>query len=146
MAKRRNAELIVILEKASKKIDRFGWDQMDADLKQELTNDWCDILSPFLLAEVELGVRDVFTEAKGKLRSINEFQVRAAIEKRHSEKVASLPKEAPSQDDERDFSPEALARRRALSVELLGQSTRRIPRNEAEAQEQASIEAAGSMA
>ena len=55
----------------------------------------------------------------------------------HERALALLPKEPERTDDPRDFSAEAVARRRQQSKELLGQTFGRMPRNEAEAQAQA---------
>lgn len=89
---RRTAELVGMLETASSKIDRFGWGNMDEALKDSLCGEWCDVLSPFTLDEVRRGVRAVFDAAGGKLRSINEFQVKAEIQKEHARIVSALPR------------------------------------------------------
>lgn len=109
-----------MLETASTKIDRFGWNQMDKHIKDQLCAEWCDVLSPYTLDEVRAGVRAVFEASKGKLRSINEFQVQEQIRLAHRRIVASLPKAAPSPEPERDFSPEAVERRRSQAARLLG--------------------------
>lgn len=135
--------MIGILEVASAKIDRFGWDRMDDKLKDQLCGDWCDILKGFTLDEVRAGVADVFAETSGRLRSINEYQVKAAIEKRHALIVKSLPSQT-EPDPGWDLSPEAVARRRALAAELLSSSTDglRAPKPQSEAETQAKINAA----
>jgi hypothetical protein len=94
-AARRGAELRAILEVASAKIDRFGWSQMDKHVKDEICNDWCDVLSQYTLAEVRAGVAAVFAASGGKLKSINEFQVQEKIREAHAQIVARLPKQEP---------------------------------------------------
>jgi len=102
-AARRGAELRAILEVASAKIDRFGWNGMDQHIKDQICSDWCDLLSQYTLAEVRAGVDAVFSASGGKLKSINEFQVQAEIRKSHREFLATLPKraEAPEPPTER---------------------------------------------
>lgn len=90
--KRRSAELVAILEVSSSKIDRFGWGSMDKNVKRALCDDWCDRLEQYELQEVRDGVAKVFEDAKGKLRSINEFQVQEAIMAQHARDLAALPK------------------------------------------------------
>lgn len=72
-----------MLEVASAKIDRFGWNQMSQHVKDALCADWCDVLSKYTLAEVKQGIDDFFAAHKGKVRSINEFQVEEQIQLRH---------------------------------------------------------------
>ena len=75
-----------------------------------------------MLNEVRAGVRALFEESKGKLRSINEYQVEEKIKLAHRKMLATLPPKAPEPEPERDFSPEAIARRKALSAEMLGKA------------------------
>jgi hypothetical protein len=133
-----------MLETASAKIDRFGWSQMSGPLKDELTKDWCDVLSQYTLQEVRDGIRSLFAAHKGKLRSINEYQVQEQICLAHRKLLETLPQKTPEPEPERDFSPEAVARRQALSAELLGKSGKSVtmPPAQSEAQTQANINAA----
>lgn len=94
---RRGAELIAMLEAASAKIDRFGWDNMNAAMKNALRSDWCDVLSQYTLEEVRQGITALFRESGGRLRSINEFQVEAMIRRAQREMLSKLPN-APAQD------------------------------------------------
>ena len=86
----RSAKLVAILEVASAKIDRFGWNQMSQHVKDALCADWCDRLAQYTLAEVKQGVDDFFAANKGKVRSINEFQVEEQIQLRHRAITARL--------------------------------------------------------
>lgn len=79
-------------ETANVKIDRFGFDRMDREMKDQLCDDWCDCLAPYELVKVQQAINAVLKEAKGQLRSINEFQVVAAIEKIDAAIIAGLPK------------------------------------------------------
>lgn len=115
---KRNAEVVAILEVASSKIDRFGWSRMDPHIKDALVKDWLARLSGYDLQEVKAGVEQVFTQAEGKLRTINEHMVEAQILKRRKQILNSLPSD-PDPEPERDFSPEAVAKRRACADEIL---------------------------
>ena len=92
-----------MLEVASSKIDRFGWGSMDTNVKDVLKSDWCDRLERYTLLEVRNGIAAVFEAAKGRLRSINEFEVEAAIKAQHRRDVAALPVE--QQPDEATNNP-----------------------------------------
>ena len=117
---------------------------MDKHIKDQLCADWCDVLSQYTLDEVRYGVRAVFAASKGKARSINEFQVQEQIRMAHRRMIDGLPKSAPNPEPERDNSPEAVERRRALSAELLGGAASSVvmPKPQSEAPPQANINAA----
>lgn len=107
-AKRRTAELIAMLDVASAKIDRFGWANMDSGLKASLRTDWVDVLSKYELQEVKAGIDRVFRETGGNVRSVNEHQVAAAIQKNRSEEFARLPKlDVPKPAEERVTAEQA---------------------------------------
>ena len=92
---------------------------MSKQMKDDLCDDWCSVLSKYPLEEVQQGINDVFMEVGGKLRSINEFQVEAAILKEHQRQVSKLPKQAEEPEPERDFSPETVAERRKAANQIL---------------------------
>jgi hypothetical protein len=127
MTARRSAELIGMLETASTKIDRFGWDRMADVLKDQLTSDWCRVLEVFALADVSAGVDAVFDDAGGKLRSINEFQVKAQILISHGKICALLPKRG-AQAHVPIVLDDAERKRRAAVCDELGMGLKRIPR------------------
>ncbi len=81
-----------MLDVASAKIDRFGWGNMDAGIKDALRRDWVSRLEKYELQEVKAGIDRLFHEAHGQLRSVNEHQVEAAILANRSEEFARLPK------------------------------------------------------
>ena len=114
-AAQRGAELVAILEVASVKIDRFGWNQMDRHIKDAVCNDWCDLLSQYTLAEVRDGVAAVFAASGGKLKSINEFQVQEQIKQAHRHFLASLPKGAEPEPERKPID-------RAAAAEILAQA------------------------
>jgi len=108
-AARRGAELVAILEVASVKIDRFGWNSMDQHIKDAICNDWCDLLSQYTIAEVRDGVAAVFAASGGKLKSINEFQVQEQIRLAHREFVATLPKQSEPEPERKPVDPDTAA-------------------------------------
>lgn len=112
---------------------------MDKHIKDQLCADWCDVLSQYTLDEVRAGVRAVFEASKGKARSINEFQVQEQIRLAHRRIIDGLPNSVPPPEPERDFSPEAVERRRQIA-EACGM--KRIPSAQSEAQTQVNINAA----
>ena len=105
----RGAELVAILEVASVKIDRFGWNSMDPNIKDAVCNDWCDLLSQYTLAEVKAGVAALFAAAGGKLKSINEFQVQEQIKQAHRQVLASLPKDVEPEPERKPVDRERAA-------------------------------------
>lgn len=117
---------------------------MDKDLKAEMEADWCNLLGQYLLHEVEDAIHALFMASKGNLRSINEYQVQEQIRLAHRNLLATLPQKTPEPEPERDFSPEAVARRQAQSAELLGKAGKSVtmPPAQSEAQTQANINAA----
>lgn len=134
-----------MLETASAKIDRFGWDRMDQGMKDGLCGQWCAVLGKYRLDEVQAGIHAVFVATKGALRSINEYQVEAQIKLAHRIALDALPKDdGPGREP--DNSPEAVARRRALSEELLGKAASSVaaPRAQSEAQTRENINKAKS--
>lgn len=110
--------VIAILEISSSKIDRFGWSRMDARVKDALVEGWLTRLGKYDLQEIKAGVEQVFAEAEGKLRTINEHMVEAQILKARHKILNSLPKD-PEPVQKRDFSPEIVAERKRVANEIL---------------------------
>ena len=82
---------------------------MDSHIKDQVTNDWCDVLCKYTLQEVRDGIADVFDAAGGKLRSINEYQVQEAIKKNRSKEFQSLPKQAAPEPERKPATKEEAA-------------------------------------
>ena len=128
-AARRAAELAAMLDVASEKMDRFGWANMDATTKQSLRAEWCDVLAAYELQEVKAGIDRVFSDADGKLRAINEYRVKAAIEKIRAEEYAAMPSaDDPARQtraathEENEASREEAESRRAVNPERAAQA------------------------
>lgn len=92
---------------------------MGAELKAEMETDWCDVLGQYLISEVEDGIKALFVASKGKLRSINEFQVQDQVEIALARQVAKLPAD-PSPPLGANKNPDAEARREFAQIVLKG--------------------------
>ena len=73
------------------KLDRFGWAQMSSAMKDRLTMDWCDVLSPYRLEEIKTACAVIM--AKRPKDATNEQQVRNEINAARSIVLASCPPE-----------------------------------------------------
>ena len=120
-AARRAAELMAILETASAKIDRFGWDRMDPDIKDQLNKDWCNVLSVYTIDEVRAGADALFAATDGNLRTINEHQVKAQIMEQHRRLVAELPQQVQRREciEPTGPQPEDVEHRRRVAAEAM---------------------------
>jgi len=131
-----------MLEVASAKIDRFGWGQMSQHVKDALCADWCDRLSQYTLEEVQQGIADFFAANKGKVRSINEFQVEEQISIRHRAITARLAQQdkIDQQIASRKAEPtaEELERRKQVAADAL----KGFPKEQTEQETQDNINAA----
>lgn len=121
------------------KLDRFGWSGLSQAMKDRLTADWVDVLGAYDVREVKRAIADCLSS---KPKMPTEHEVKAKVEAYRADAVRrAVPDVSPEPEQPRDYSPEALAARRALSAELLGNSAKRIPRShgEAVAQRNASV-------
>lgn len=71
------------------KLDRFGWAQMSAPMKDRLTLDWCDVLSPYRLSEVKTACAAIM--AKRPRDATNEKQVEVEIKSARGKVLAQQP-------------------------------------------------------
>ncbi len=101
---------------------------MHENIKAAICGDWCDLLSKYQLQEVRDGVAALFRASKGKLRSLNEFQVEEHIRIEHLRQIAMLPKTPaePSTAQRQPPTPEERARVAAM-VSGFAKSTRVKP-------------------
>ncbi len=131
-----------MLEVASAKIDRFGWDRMSQNVKDALCADWCDRLGQYTLAEVKQGVKDLFSAHKGKLRSINEYQVEEQITFRHRAITARLTEQDKIREQmearKPDLTDEEIARRKQVAADAM----KGFPKEQSEQETQNQINAA----
>lgn len=79
------------LETVSTKLDRFGWAQMSSAMKDRLTEDWCDVLSPYRLEEIKTACASIM--ARRPKDATNEQQVRNEINAGRAVILASCPPE-----------------------------------------------------
>jgi hypothetical protein len=90
MLKKHRSLVAFELEAVSTKLDRFGWSQMSSAMKDRLTKDWCNVLSPFRLEEVQNACAAIM--ARKPKDATNEQQVKVEINAARSKLLASTPK------------------------------------------------------
>ena len=91
------------------KLDRFGWAQMSSAMKDRLTLDWCDVLSPYRLEEVKVACAAIM--ARRPKDATNEKQVEVEIKSARA-KAFKFYTEAPDTyiPCENPITPEAHAK------------------------------------
>jgi hypothetical protein len=95
---RHKAALGLELEVLSRKLDRFGWDTMDAAIRTRLRADWMAALADFTVDEVQDACR---TALRGKAKdALNEEAIVEIIQAKRAKLMAALPRvdDAPYQD------------------------------------------------
>lgn len=116
------------LEVMAKKYDRFGWDRdRGTAVHDRLVMDWVRALQPFPLDEVREGCRLAIAESPHRMP--HEGIVAQKVMDLRSRKAQDFMRKnrARTAVDEPDRgSPEDLARRRALSEELLGSTFKKV--------------------
>lgn len=78
------------LEVVSRKVDRFGWDSMEAMMQQRLISDWVDRLADYMVEEVRAAIKAIMAE-NPKLAT-NEEAVGKVIDRDRAKRAASLPR------------------------------------------------------
>lgn len=113
---RHKAALGLELEVLSRKLDRFGWDSMDANIRTRLRADWMKALADFTIDEVQDACREALrNRAKDAL---NEETIAGIIQAKRAKIVASLPKPA---DDTYRARPDKPADEKARIAELVAE-------------------------
>ena len=146
--KEHKATLFLELEILAKKFDKFGWerDRKEGSIAQDrMILDWMEALKDYPLVEVTRACRAAVLANPNKMP--NEGHVLAQILKARKVTLDLHPKPQEPTPAPRDFSPEAVARRREQSAKLLGKVTGavKMPLPQTEAQTQANIQAARDM-
>ncbi len=97
------------LEVVSTKLDRFGWGQMADAMKDRLTLDWCDVLSPYRLEEVKRACAEIM--ASKPKDATNEKQVEVYINANRAKVLAAIPAQPETYETVKDrITPEAHAK------------------------------------
>lgn len=89
---RHRAALGLELEVMSRKLDRFGWDQMDPTIRTRLRADWADALADFTIDEVQAACREALGGKPAE--AMNEERIAGIVQRNRGRVVASLPKPA----------------------------------------------------
>ena len=84
------ADVCVVMETMVRKHDKFGWDQMNAGMRQMIREDWLDALADYPVSEVRGACRLHTLEAPNKVP--NEGHIKAVILRERAKAVASQPK------------------------------------------------------
>lgn len=96
----------------SRKLDRFGWDQMDPTIRTRLRADWANALADFTVDEVQAACREAL---RGKAsEAMNEERIAAIIQRNRAKIVAALPK--PREPEHVRIQPDEEQRRRANEI------------------------------
>lgn len=84
------ANVCVVMEMMVRKYDKFGWDQMNAGMRQMIREDWLTALADYPVDEVRNACRIHTQEAPNKVP--NEGHIKAIILRERMKVVASQPK------------------------------------------------------
>ena len=96
------------MEVMVRKHDKFGWDQMNAGMRQMIREDWLACLSDYPVAEVRTACRLHTQEAPSKVP--NEGHIKAIILRERAKVVAAAPKPSPV-EPKRERGPKENANR-----------------------------------
>jgi len=123
------------LEAVSIKTDRFGWSQMSAKMKDRLTQDWCEALSPYRYEEIKNACNKILMNNPKHVT--NEQQVKRQIlkERVHALSLTPIITIEPPRSPP---SPEEMERRRVQVAKLTGRAVRgsEPPKQQSQAQTQ----------
>ena len=81
----------VRLELISRKYDRFGWDNISAEVRSMLKADWNDKLMDYSIDEIDAAISQYVDDTKNK-KAAHEGQIKAIIIANRQRVVASQPK------------------------------------------------------
>jgi len=84
------ANVCVVMETMVRKHDKFGWDQMNAGMRQMIREDWLAALSDYPVGEVRGACRLHTQEAPNKVP--NEGHIKAIIVRERGKALAAAPR------------------------------------------------------
>ena len=87
---RHRADVCVVMESMVRKHDKFGWDQMNAGMRQMIREDWLAALSDYGVGELRTACRTHTQEMPNKVP--NEGHIKAIILRHRSKAVAAQAK------------------------------------------------------
>jgi len=115
------ADVCLVMEVMVRKHDKFGWDQMNAGMRQMIREDWLACLADYPVDEVRTACRLHTQEMPSKVP--NEGHIKVIILRERSKVIAATPKPAPV-DQVREEPTAAEKARVAAMVAELGASKR----------------------
>ena len=86
------ANVCLVMEVMVRKHDKFGWDQMNAGMRQMIREDWLAVLSDYPVDEVRAACRLHTQEQPNKVP--NEGHIKAIIVRERGKVLAAMPKQA----------------------------------------------------
>lgn len=110
------ADVCVVMEVMVRKHDKFGWDQMNAGMRQMIREDWLAALADYPVDEVRTACRMHTQEQPSKVP--NEGHIKAIITRERAKILAALPKQRPVEPERVEPSAASKARVDAIVAEL----------------------------
>jgi len=112
------ADVCLVMEVMVRKHDKFGWDQMNAGMRQMIREDWLAVLSDYPVDEVRGACRLHTQEQPNKVP--NEGHIKAIIVRERGKVLAAMPKARPVEVERVEPSAEEKARIAAMVSEFAG--------------------------
>lgn len=110
------ADVCLVMEVMVRKHDKFGWDQMNAGMRQMIREDWLAVLSDYPVDEVRGACRLHTQEQPNKVP--NEGHIKAIIVRERGKVLAAMPKAQPVEVERVEPSADEKARVAAMVAEL----------------------------
>jgi hypothetical protein len=111
------ADVCLVLEIMVRKHDKFGWDQMNAGMRQMIREDWLLALSPYPVDECRAACRIHTQDQPNKVP--NEGHIKAIILRERAKAVAAQPKPVEVTPERGAVSAEMKARADAKVAQFL---------------------------
>lgn len=105
---RHRADVCIVMEAMVRKHDKFGWDQMNAGMRQMVREDWLAALADFPVEEVRAACRQHTIDAPDRVP--NEGHIRAQIMKARSRIVAAMPRQTAEEPERQRVTKERAAK------------------------------------
>lgn len=110
------ADVCLVMEVMVRKHDKFGWDQMNAGMRQMIREDWLAVLSDYPVDEVRAACRLHTQEQPNKVP--NEGHIKAIIVRERGKVLAAMPKPRPVEVKRSEPSADEKARVAQMVAEL----------------------------
>lgn len=110
------ANVCVVMEMMVRKYDKFGWDQMNAGMRQMIREDWLAALADYPVEEVRAACRQHTADMPNKVP--NEGHIKAQILRARRDLLASLPKPVEPRVERRAPNAEQKAEADALVAQF----------------------------